>query len=86
MIYSFSAGIFPGIFMIAASYAECDKMSVVIWFMLAMAFMGTYNPGLRVNCLDLRPNYAGSIMAIANGIGALTGIGKIDRNLFFKKI
>lgn len=86
MIYSISAEIFPCIFMIAASYAECDKISVVIWFILAMGVMGMYYPGMEVNCLDLRPNYAGSIMAIANNIGALTGIGKIDRNLFFKKI
>lgn len=85
MIYSFSAEIFPDIFVIAASYAECDKISVVIWFILAMGVMDTYYPSMRVNCLELRPNYAGSIMAIANVIGALTEIGKIDRNLFLKK-
>lgn len=43
-------------------------------FTLAMAFMGTYYPGMKVNCLDLSPNYSGTIMAITNGIGATTGI------------
>ena len=29
---------------------------------------------MKVNALDLSPNYAGSLMATTNGIGALTGI------------
>jgi ACS family sodium-dependent inorganic phosphate cotransporter len=36
--------------------------------------MGTFYPGMKVNALDLSPNYAGTLMAIVNGIGALTGI------------
>lgn len=36
--------------------------------------MGTFYPGMKVNPLDLSPNYAGSLMAITNGIGAITGI------------
>lgn len=36
--------------------------------------MGTFYAGMKVNGLDLSPNYAGSVMAIVNGIGALTGI------------
>lgn len=49
-------------------------MLVVIWFTLALGFMGNYFPGLRVNILDLSPNYAGSIMAVTNGIGAFSGM------------
>lgn len=39
-----------------------------------MGFMGGFYPGMKVNPLDLSPNYAGTLMAITNGIGALTGI------------
>lgn len=39
-----------------------------------MGFMGTFYPGMKVNGLDLSPNYAGSLMALTNGIGAITGI------------
>lgn len=39
-----------------------------------MGFMGAYYSGMKVNALDLSPNYAASIMAIVNGIGAITGI------------
>ena len=36
--------------------------------------MGTYYPGTKVNPLDLSPNYSGSIMALTNCLGAVTGI------------
>lgn len=39
-----------------------------------MGFNGNYYPGMRVNALDLSPNYAGSIIAITNGAGSLAGI------------
>lgn len=69
-----SAAVLPAFFIVAASYAGCDKIVVVIWFTLAMGFMGTFYPGMKVNPLDLSPNYAGSLMAVTNGIGALTGV------------
>ncbi|XP_055294957.1 sialin-like [Sitodiplosis mosellana] len=68
------AAIFPAIFIVLASYAGCNKLLVVVWFTLAMGFMGTFYPGMKVNPLDLSPNYAGSLMAVTNGIGALTGV------------
>lgn len=39
-----------------------------------MGFIGTYYPSMKVNSLDLSPNYAGSLMALTNGLGALTGV------------
>lgn len=39
-----------------------------------MGFIGPYYASMKVNSLDLSPNYAGSLMAVTNGIGALTGI------------
>lgn len=68
----FSVG--PGIFIVAASYAGCDRGLVVALFTIAMGIMGTFYPGMKVNSLDLSPNYAGSLMALTNGIGAITGI------------
>lgn len=68
------ASVFPAIFIMFASYAGCNKTWVVIHFTLAMGFMGTFYPGMKVNPLDLSPNYAGTLMALTNGIGAITGI------------
>lgn len=36
--------------------------------------MGNYYPGMRVNVLDLSPNYAGTIIAITNGAGSFSGV------------
>lgn len=68
------AGILPVVLIIAASYAECNRLFFVIYLALAFCFDGCTFPGFRVNALDLSPNYAGSIMAIENGIGSLAGI------------
>lgn len=70
----FSASIGPGIFIIVASYTGCDRMLAVGMFTIAMGFMGTFYCGMKVNGLDICPNYAGTVMAIVNGIGAVSGI------------
>lgn len=56
----------------AASYAECDKLPVVIYFTISIAFQGV--PGITINPLDLSPNYAGILMGIGCTVGAVTGI------------
>lgn len=68
------ASIGPGAFIIGASYAECDRDLVIVMFTVGMTLMGTFYPGMKVNALDLSPNYSGTLMALVNGIGALTGI------------
>ncbi len=35
--------------------------------------MGFFYPSLKVNALDLSPNYAGTLMAIVNGVGSIAG-------------
>ncbi|XP_011152282.1 putative inorganic phosphate cotransporter isoform X2 [Harpegnathos saltator] len=68
------ASLGPGAFIIAASYSKCDRTVVVIMFTVGMTLMGTFYPGMKVNGLDLSPNYSGTLMAMVNGIGAVTGI------------
>ncbi|XP_017767230.1 PREDICTED: putative inorganic phosphate cotransporter isoform X2 [Eufriesea mexicana] len=68
------ASLGPGIFIVGASYAECDRTTVVILFTIGTTLMGTFYPGMKVNALDLSPNYSGTLMALVNGIGAFTGI------------
>lgn len=40
----------------------------------SMGFIGFYYASMKVNSLDLSPNYAGSLIAFVNELGALTGI------------
>ncbi|XP_065213100.1 putative inorganic phosphate cotransporter [Planococcus citri] len=73
-IFTTVASIGPAAGVVAASYAGCDRTLVVTLFTVGMAFMGFFYPSLKVNALDLSPNYAGTLMAIVNGIGAISGI------------
>ncbi|XP_063991278.1 putative inorganic phosphate cotransporter isoform X1 [Diachasmimorpha longicaudata] len=68
------ASVGPGLFIVGASYVGCNEYTVVAMFTIGMTLMGTFYPGMKVNALDLCPNYSGSLMAVVNGIGALTGI------------
>lgn len=68
------ASIGPGIFIIIASYTGCNRMMAVAMFTIAMGLMGTYYCGMKVNALDLSSNFAGTLMAIVNGLGATSGI------------
>jgi ACS family sodium-dependent inorganic phosphate cotransporter len=36
--------------------------------------MGTFVPSLKVNALDLSPNFAGTLMAIVGSIGCVSGV------------
>lgn len=60
--------------MVLASYSGCDTTTVIVLFTASMGLMGAFYPGMKVNALDLSDNYAGTIMAIVNGIGAIAGI------------
>lgn len=58
----------------AASYVGRDKTLVVVFITLCIAFMGLFYPGVKVNAIDLGPNYAGATMGLVNGIGSSAGI------------
>ncbi|XP_031354995.1 putative inorganic phosphate cotransporter [Photinus pyralis] len=64
----------PAVFIVGASYSGCDRYLAVALFTIAMGLMGTFYCGMKVNALDLSPNFAGTLMAIVNGIGAISGI------------
>lgn len=65
----------PAITLVAASYAGYNKMRVIFMFTLTMGFLGNFFSGAKVNALDLSPNYAGSLMALTNGLAGLAGVG-----------
>lgn len=73
-IFTTVASVGPAVFIIAASYAGCDRVIVVVFFTVGLGLMGPFYPGMMVNAIDLSPNHSGTLMAIVNGIGALAGI------------
>ncbi|XP_014367589.2 putative inorganic phosphate cotransporter [Papilio machaon] len=73
-IYTTIAATGPGICIILASYSGCDTTLAVFWFIFAMTLMGAYYSGMKINALDITPNYAGTTTALVNGIAAVSGI------------
>ncbi|XP_058815578.1 sialin-like isoform X2 [Topomyia yanbarensis] len=73
-IWTTIGSIVPAIALMAASYAERNTVLVVMNFAICVTFMGGFYPGIKVNVNDLSPNYAGFLMAVVNGLGAVTGI------------
>lgn len=65
-----TAGIIPPILLIVATYAECNRVVFVLIIILTAGILAGYYPGMRVNTLDLAPNYAGALLAYTNGIGS----------------
>ncbi|KAH9627847.1 hypothetical protein HF086_001743 [Spodoptera exigua] len=55
----------PGICIIMASYSGCDTTLAVFWFIFAMTLMGAYYSGMKINPLDITPNYAGTTTAMS---------------------
>ncbi|XP_031635861.1 putative inorganic phosphate cotransporter [Contarinia nasturtii] len=72
--FTFLGAVPPAFFIMAASYAEKNLFVVVTMFVCAMSFLGNFYPGLKINSLDLSPNYSGSLMALTNGIGGISGV------------
>ncbi|KAJ2946185.1 hypothetical protein O0L34_g5119 [Tuta absoluta] len=73
-IYTTIAATGPGICIIMASYSGCDTTLAVFWFIAAMTLMGAYYSGMKINALDITPNYAGTTTSLVNGIAAISAI------------
>lgn len=68
------ASVGPALGIVAASYSECDKVWAVTSFTVGMGLMGTFVPSLKVNALDLSPNFSGTLMALVGTIGCMSGV------------
>ncbi|XP_046628190.1 uncharacterized protein LOC124309017 [Neodiprion virginianus] len=68
------AMVVPAIFIVTASYVGCNRVVVVVLFVLGMGFMGIGTTGIFINPIDLSPNYSGTVMGMKSTINALAGI------------
>jgi len=73
-IFTTVASVGPALGILGAMYSECNRGSATAFFIIGMGFMGFFYPSLKVNALDLSPNFAGTISALVIGIGAISGI------------
>ncbi|KAJ6639863.1 Vesicular glutamate transporter 2.2, partial [Pseudolycoriella hygida] len=71
--FQFTACVGFGFFLLLASYAGLEHAIAISFVLLAHTLMGAFFPSLRVNAIDLTPNYAGTLISITNGFGSLSG-------------
>lgn len=64
----------PAIFIILASYAECQHVMVIVFFIISVGMHGFLTSGLNPNPMDLSPNYSGILLSVVNGAASITGI------------
>nr|XP_021183308.2 putative inorganic phosphate cotransporter [Helicoverpa armigera] len=73
-IYTTVSSSIPALFIILASYSGCNRAEAVGLFIASMAFMGGFYSSVKINAMDISPNYAGTCSAFVNGIAAISGI------------
>jgi MFS transporter, ACS family, solute carrier family 17 (sodium-dependent inorganic phosphate cotransporter), member 5 len=74
-MYVFVAGMFgAGVALIGLSFLDCTKtVLAVVLLIVAVTISGCVYSGYFVNHMDIAPQYAGTLMGIANGIAASSG-------------
>lgn len=63
-----------GIALIGLSFLDCTKtVLAVVLLIAAVTISGSVYSGYFVNHMDIAPQYAGTLMGIANGLAASSG-------------
>lgn len=71
-VYVCPGAVLPAICVVIAGYMGCNQTAATAMFILSMFTMGPFYPGMRVNNMDISKNFAGLVMALENGLGALS--------------
>ncbi|CAK9810498.1 Putative inorganic phosphate cotransporter [Anthophora plagiata] len=72
-IFTTFAVLSPGLLMIMQANYGCDRVTSVTIFTIALTINGAVTAGYLGNCLDIAPNFAGTIFGIMNTLGSLGG-------------
>lgn len=64
----------PAVFLIGASYAGCDEVLAVVFFVIAVGCHGFDSAGITLNLFDLGPNYVASLNGFVNTLSTVVGI------------
>jgi len=62
------------VFLVALSFLNCTQTALAVTMLtLGTAMSGLSLCGFFVNHIDIAPQYAGTLMGVSNGIGAVSG-------------
>ncbi|XP_050517726.1 putative inorganic phosphate cotransporter isoform X3 [Diabrotica virgifera virgifera] len=73
-LYTSFACIVPSLLLILMVYVGCSRVAAQVLVTVAFFLVGPFFSGMKVNVNDITIHYGGTIMAIVNGLGSLTGI------------
>ncbi|GJQ72221.1 hypothetical protein Trydic_g3312 [Trypoxylus dichotomus] len=71
--YTTVASVFPSLCLLAMPYCGCNSTLVTVFLCISLFTMGPFYCGLKVNVIDVSINFSGTLMAIVNGLGAISG-------------
>jgi ACS family sodium-dependent inorganic phosphate cotransporter len=60
--------------LVATVYVGCNRDAALALLLISMAFIGFFYPSLKLNCIDLSPNYAGTLGSLSTCVGTLSGV------------
>lgn len=63
----------PGLLMVVQANYGCDRTASVVIFTIALTINGAVTAGYLGNCLDIAPNFSGTIFGMMNTLGSLGG-------------
>ena len=64
----------PAVLLVGLSFFNCTQtLAAVVLLVLAVSLSGFVFAGYLVNHMDIAPQFAGTLMGLANGISACTG-------------
>ena len=63
----------PALGLIGLSFIGCKPTMAVVLLCICVGFNGASYSGFMINHMELSPNYAGTLMGIANMVGNVTG-------------
>ncbi|CAH1989074.1 unnamed protein product [Acanthoscelides obtectus] len=66
--------IVPSAFLLLTGYLGCHRVGAIISYTAGICCIGPFYAGMKINVNDLTIHYAGTIMAVVNGLGATAGI------------
>ncbi|XP_064646594.1 sialin-like isoform X2 [Lineus longissimus] len=74
-VYQFLAFVLPAIFLIAASFVDCERRMVAVGLLItAVACSSLNRSGYVVNHLDIAPRYGGILFGITNTFATIPGM------------
>lgn len=73
-IWTAFSALVPAALLILVVYIGCNRVIAIVMYTLIMFLHGPFYSGMKVNVNDITRYYGGTIMAIANGLGAIAGI------------